>query len=1009
MNRVKVHHIGLFLLALTQTLSAANFPDERWPDFLHPPSDCRPHTYWFWPASAVTEEEIGWELEQMQEQGMGGVLINSAFGPIYEKGALPFLSDDHLKMIRHAVLTAKKLDMKVILNFSNGWVFGGYWVPPSQRSQSLVPAFVELRGPVRFSAELPKFVKAADHRGEISVADIPDDEKLVAVIAGKVSDGKLVFSSLVDLTPRVVNQHLTWSVPEGHWRLMAFWLKYSGQKTAPMDDGPAHWCVDHFSRSAMKKYCEFIGGKFYQAVGDEFGKTVEALHCDSFEMASLPNGLYWSDSLMAEFRRYKGYDLAQHLPALWWPVDEISAKIRYDVNDFLHHCAMEIFFQTFVDWCHRHNVRASMEPYGFTNDILEGAGRVDLPFMEITPGEKDAVPWFDTRIGPKRYVASGADLYGKNIIGVEAYTFIHWEIFRATLAELKIASDGFLCAGANKFYNHLYQYTPERQAAPSRTLPWEAVINHTNIWWPHYHLLADYIARCCYLLRWGRPQKDIAVYSPLANQWTLDVKNARKWTREFNWGELGKLIFANGYQFDLINDEVLQHRAKWNDGKITVNDLEFKILLLPEISAMPVETLEIIRQFVAEGGVAIALERLPSYSVGLTDYANKDARVQTLVSEMFAEPSGRNGTGEKHYGKGHTHFIKQVIHREDLLDRRSSSLDPFVNTLRGYVTPDVNIDFAMAGWRENNGLSFIHRRLDQEDLYFVANIQDRPFQQSVIFRVKEKVPWQGDPCDGSISRLWQYQEKSQGIEIPLDLAPYESLFIFFQSAKDSIRIQASDFHRVVRIRPDSIMVVARMNGRHQLVVEQGQRTSWLAAVVQGVPSPYELAGPWKMRLAAAGIDTLISQLESWTRNPASRHVSGTGCYEINFMLPVGYLAKGLRLELDLGKVGNIAQVKLNDKQIATRWMDHGKLPITAAVQPGNNRLVVEITNTLINRAAGLTQPIPVPEELIPHYGIGTTAYTASFRGPVGFAALPASGLIGPVRIIAEKTLSIPVR
>ncbi len=1007
--RFKLFPACWLLLIPAKGLFAAPFAERLAHDFMYPPRDCRPYTYWFWPASAVTEQELTWELQQMYEQGMGGVLINSAFGPIYEKGAIPFLSDDHLKMIRHAVLTAKKLGLKVILNFSGGWVFGGFWVPPEQRSQSLVPASVELKGPVRFSAELPKFVKAADHRGEISVADIPDGEKLVAVVAGEVKDGRMISSSLVDLTSQVADDSLSWTVPQGLWRLTVFWLKYTGQKTVPPDYGQVHWCVDHFSRSAMKRYCEFIGGKYLQAVGDEFGKTIIALHCDSYEMASLPDGFYWSDSLLSQFHAYKGYDLTRYLPALWWPIDDLSANIRYDVNDFLHQAGLGIFFQTFLDWCHRHHLQASMEPYGFTTDILEGAGMADLPFMEVTAGEKDAVPWFDNRIGPKRYVASGADLYGRNIIGVEAYTYLHWEIYRATLEELKIASDGFLCSGANLFFNHLYAYTPERQAAPSRTLPWAAVINHTNLWWKDYHHLADYIARCCFLLRQGLPQKDIAVYSPLANQWTLDVKNARKWTREYDWGALGELIFANGYQFDLINDEVLQHRAAWQNGVLTVNNMEYRILLLPDISAMPVETLEVIRRYVADGGVAIALKQLPKCSVGLSDHAVKDLRVQSLIREMFAEPVGRDGTGEKSFDKGRTHFIKQVLHRQDVLDRRSSPLDPFVNTLRAYLPPDVSIDFASAGLRENNGLSFFHRRLGEDDLYFVANIQDRPFRLPLTFRVCNKIPWHWNPYDGSIARLWHYEQNSQGIELPIELAPFESLFVLFQTGLDSSRISAGDFHRIVNVKQDTITAAARMNGRHHLLVQSGRRTVSLSCTVQGVPPPFDLAGPWRMTLADAGVDTVLTHLESWTVYAATRHFSGAGRYETHFTIPYDYLNTEHKLFLELGKVGSIAHVQLNGKQIGTHWMSHTHLPITSAVRPGDNHLVVEVINTLINRAAGLRQPIPVPAELISHYGSGTTAYTETFRGPVGFAALPASGLIGPVRIIAEKITSIPVR
>ncbi len=978
-------------------------------DFLNPPTDCWPHTYWFWPGNAVTKEEITWELEQMHEKGIGGVLLNSAFGPIYEKGNLAYLSDEHLQMLRHAVLEAKRLGMEVILNFAHGWVFGGHWVAPEDRSQSLVPAFIDLQGPRTFSAELPKFKKAGDHRGEIRIGDIPDGDKLVAVVAGQVSEDKIIESTLIDLTPSVKDGLLRWQVPAGFWRLMCFWLKFTGQKNVDPSGGQDGWCVDHFSRTAMQRYCEYLGGKFYNAFGEEFGKTVEALHCDSFELASLPNGFYWSDGMMAEFRQAKGYDLAKYLPAVWWDMGEVSVKIRYEVNEFLHNFALKVFFQSFLDWCHSHHVKASMEPYGFTNDILQGAGLVDLPFMEVTPGEKDAVPWFDNRIGPRKYVASGSHLYGRNTIGVEAYTYTHWEIYRATLEELKIASDGFLCAGANKFYNHLYGYTPERDAAVSRALPWEAMINHTNIWWPYYPLLSKYLARCCYLLRQGDFVSDVAVYSPLANQWTLNVMNSRKWTREFDWGELGKLLHANGYSFDLINDDVLQHRAQVSSGKIKVGVSEYSILILPNIKALPLATLSFIREYVRAGGVVIAVERVPDSSVGFVDYQQQDAKVKAIVEEMFQPPKGANGTGPKDYGKGRTYYIKKVMHRQDVLDWRSSVMDPFVNTLRQHVVPDFTIDFVSSGLRENAGLSFIHRRMGEKDIYFVSNIQDQASDIPLTFRVTGKIPWHWNPYNGQVRRVFHYREAVQGIEVPMHLMPYESMFLLFEPGTDAGHVEKSNLLRIDAKDENAFAGWADKNGSYYAIFQNGQLKQKATFQVSEVPAEFAIAGKWKLTLTGQGFpryEKELTRLESWTEDSASGHFSGTGTYETEFFLPSQYIADDIELELDLGQVGNIAKVELNSKELGTCWMRGQRLNITGVAHAGRNELGVSVTNTLINRLAEVKDPPPVPEELVAHYGSGNTAYSAGFRGPMGFKPLPLSGLMGPVKIIPAKKVHI---
>ena len=968
-------------------------------NFLNPPVDCRPHTRWWWPGNPLTKAEITWELEQMHEKGIGGV-EQITMGPVYEKGNIPYMSDEFIEMLKHTVKTAKQLGMHVSLNFGGpGWVIGGDWVDQEDRSKDMVPTAIDLIGPQTYCGLLPTKLRKTNRSWEHYKPYLTGEERLMAVVAGKVIDNRIDERSLVVLTSKIDGHHLEWEVPEGHWRLMAFWLTYTGQGYA----------VDHFNKAAMQRYCDYLGGKFYRAFGEDFGKTVDSFFCDSFELANSASGIYWSTGLFEEFEKFKGYDLTRYLPAIWWEVDHISPKIRYDVNEFLHYIGLEAFFKTFLNWCENHGIKGRIQPYGFTTDILEGAGLTHIPEMEITAGEKDAVPWFDTRIGPKKYVASGAHLYGRNIVTTEAYTFMHWELYRSTLEELKIASDNYLRSGANKFYNHGYSSSPERDIAPSRTIGFAALIQHHNIWWKYYPLLAKYIARACYLLRQGDFAPDIGIYSPLANQWTLDVLNPRKWTREFDWGDLGKLLIANGYDFDLLNDDVLQNRTKIEDGKIKICNLEYKILILPNIKALPVETLEFIQHYVQQGGVVVALERVPDSSVGFADYVHKDEKVRAIVGELFKEPHGRDGTGLHKYGEGSTYYIKLVINRQNVLDWRSSALDPFLKTLRMHLLPDFGIDFVKEGLRENNGLTFIHRKLKDADIYFVSNIQDRPCNMPVTFRIKGNLPWKWNPYNGEISQVFQFCEKENGTEIPIRLAPYESIFIIFENGEIRNHVEQSNFYDIALATENRIEALATENGNYEIMLNKHNREIRRSVSVTDVPSPYLVAGEWRMTLESPyfpKIEKTLTHLSPWTNDPHTSHFSGTGSYEINFELPEEYVAKDKQLQLDLGKVGNIAEVELNGVNVGTVWMRGQTLDITEAARTGSNQMTVLVTNTLINRVAGLKEPPPVPGELVPHFGSGTSAYSARHSGPIGFEPLPASGLMGPVRIRVLREVHI---
>ena len=197
-------------------------------NFLDPPIDCRPHTRWWWMGNAGTKEDITWQLEQMHEKGIGGV-EQITMGAVYEKGNKPYLSDDYLEMIKHMVKEAKRLGMEVSLNFGGpGWIIGGEWVPQEDRSKDMVPTFIVLNGPQTFNGPLPSKLTKTKRSWEHYEPNLSGDEKLLAVVAGKVIDGNIDPQSLTVLTGRIGDKRLVWDVPVGRWRLMAFWLKKNG-------------------------------------------------------------------------------------------------------------------------------------------------------------------------------------------------------------------------------------------------------------------------------------------------------------------------------------------------------------------------------------------------------------------------------------------------------------------------------------------------------------------------------------------------------------------------------------------------------------------------------------------------------------------------------------------------------------------------------------------------------------------------------------------------------------
>ena len=131
--------------------------------------------------------------------------------------------------------------------------------------------------------------------------------------------------------------------------------------------------------------------------------------------------------------------------------------LTYDINEYLHHEGLDIFFKTFIEWSAAQKVQARIQPhYRFTEEIIQGAGTAPRPETEVCTTR------FETIADPRKATSAGAHFYGREIVSAEAYTFLHDDRYRTTLEEMKIASDAYFRDGVTQLYNHGYFYSPEK-------------------------------------------------------------------------------------------------------------------------------------------------------------------------------------------------------------------------------------------------------------------------------------------------------------------------------------------------------------------------------------------------------------------------------------------------------------------------------------------------------------------------------------------------------------------
>jgi hypothetical protein len=275
--------------------------------------------------------------------------------------------------------------------------------------------------------------------------------------------------------------------------------------------------------------------------------------------------------------------------------------------------------------------------------------------------------------------------------------------------------------------------------------------------------------------------------------------------------------------------------------------------------------------------------------------------------------------------------------------------DPDAALARIGIAPD----FRVTGGASDSDYRFVHRKLPDGDLYFVNNRQNRAEKVEARFRITGRQPEIWRAIDGTAAPV-SYRTEGQETVIPLDVGAEDAFFILFR------------------------------------------KPATASSATLPAPAPRQLATldqPWQLSFQPGrGAPASLGMAQLSPLNEAEdkgvRYFSGVTTYSSRFTLPKG-AKRGQPLWLDLGKVGDLAEVRVNGQLAGTTWFAPYRLDIGRYVKSGTNRLEVKVANLWVNRLIGDQQP-----------GAQKITYTAVPTYKAG-APLRPSGLIGPVTFWAE--------
>jgi hypothetical protein len=267
----------------------------------------------------------------------------------------------------------------------------------------------------------------------------------------------------------------------------------------------------------------------------------------------------------------------------------------------------------------------------------------------------------------------------------------------------------------------------------------------------------------------------------------------------------------------------------------------------------------------------------------------------------------------------------------------------------------VRPDFDYAKPAADSELLFVHRKLTDGDAYFVTNRRNRAETIEARFRVNGKAPelWHADT---GRSEPVSYRIEGDSTIVTLPLEAEDSFFVVFRKPV------ATPSAVVPRSAPRELDTLTK---------------PWTVAFQPGRGAP-----------ASTTVDALHPLNED--KDPGVRYFSGIATYTTMFTLPAG-AKPGAPLWLDLGQVGDVAEVRVNGTDVGTTWKPPYRIDIGPAVKRSENRLEVRVANLWVNRLIGDAQP-----------GVQNKVTWTALPTYRPDAPLRASGLIGPVRLLGME-------
>ncbi len=505
-----------------------------------------------------------------------------------------------------------------------------------------------------------------------------------------------------------------------------------------------------------------------------------------------------------------------------------------------------------------------------------------------------------------------------------------------SFADLKHQIDLLFTFGANHLFMNSPDFYSEALGDP------EEVFNRNDANFSEYYEWFSYIHQLSNLLSSGSSRPEVLV---LHSALECDVTSFHQTLRA---------IELSGLTYELVDFQLFESNKSFavEDGRINFKGKNFRILILPHLTTIPLPVLKKLHQFVISGGILIAMGDLPSHT--LPTEAKKE--FEHLKHELWFEDGLIASTSFKsHESGGRAYYLSDAKKLNDLI----TDLD---NQIRLQVVS------------EPGGVKYIFRETPQHYILFIVNpFKDRTMSCTAHSRYRG-VPFLWDFSRAESAPLLQWQEQNRSLIMHLELAPAESQLILIDKNKkrNLWQLETVDFDGINIIEMGSrfgkFELWKRQPGMLNITfLNNGKRKSIMLQVKKRLPILRLKNSSWF--LDSKNYHGKISLGDHSRLYPFQ---SDPIVYQKIILLNEPYL-ESQKLWLDLGQLQDWCAVYINEKFVAKRFTPPWRFDITNFMRPGENKLSIMIFHTMTNFLAKHNPAFPVrpyglygPVKIIPY-------------------------------------------